>query len=39
MLERRFEEVKRRTRVVGVVPDERRAATLATEIALRGSEE
>jgi putative transposase len=39
MLERRFEEVKRRTRVVGVFPDERRAATLATEIASRSSEE
>ncbi len=38
MLERLFEEVKRRTRVVGVFPNERSAATLATEIALRSSE-
>jgi transposase-like protein len=39
MLERLFEEVKRRTRVVGVFPSETSAATLATEIALRSSEE
>ncbi len=38
MLERLFEEVKRRTRVVGVFPDETSASTLATEIALRSSE-
>jgi transposase-like protein len=35
-----FEEVKRRTRVVGVFPNETSAAaTLATEIALRSSEQ
>ena len=39
MLERLFKEVKRRTRVVGVFPSESSAATLATEIALRSSEE
>ncbi len=39
MLERLFKEVKRRTRVVGVFPSETSAATLATEIALRSSEE
>lgn len=39
MLERIFKEVKRRTRVVGVFPNETSAATLATEIALRSSEE
>jgi putative transposase len=39
MLERLFEEVKRRTRVVGVFPDEMSASTLATEIALRSSEQ
>ncbi|CAA9431855.1 MAG: Transposase [uncultured Rubrobacteraceae bacterium] len=39
MLERLFEEVKRRTRVVGVLPNETSASTLATEIALRSSEE
>jgi putative transposase len=39
MLERLFEEVKRRTRVVGVFPNEMSAATLATEIALRSSEQ
>jgi putative transposase len=39
MLERLFEEVKRRTRVVGVFPNERSASTLATEIALRSSEQ
>lgn len=39
MLERVFKEVKRRTRVVGVFPNEASAATLATEIALRSSEQ
>jgi putative transposase len=39
MLERLFEEVKRRTRVVGVFPNEVSASTLATEIALRNSEQ
>jgi putative transposase len=39
MLERLFEEVKRRTRVVGVFPNEVSASTLATEIALRISEQ
>ena len=39
MLERLFEEVKRRTRVVGVFPNELSASTLATEIALRSSEQ
>jgi putative transposase len=39
MLERLFKEVKRRTRVVGVFRNETSAATLATEIALRSSEE
>jgi transposase-like protein len=39
MLERLFEEVKRRTRVVGVYPNETSAATLATETALRSSEQ
>ncbi len=39
MLERLFEEVKRRTRVVGVFPNEVSASTLATEIALRSSEQ
>ena len=39
MLERLFREVKRRTRVVGVFPSETSANTLATEIALRSSEE
>ena len=35
-----FEEVKRRTRVVGVFPNEvKSASTLATEIALRSSEQ
>jgi putative transposase len=38
-LERLFKEVKRRTRVVGVFPNETSASTLATEIALRSSEE
>jgi len=39
MLERLFKEVKRRTRVVGVFPNERSASALATEIVLRSSEE
>lgn len=39
MLERLFKEVKRRTRVVGVFPNETSATTLATEIALRNSEQ
>ncbi len=39
MLERLFEEVKRRRRVVGVFPNEVSASTLATEIALRSSEQ
>ncbi len=39
MLERLFREVKRRTRVVGVFPNEASASPLATEIALRSSEE
>ncbi len=39
MLERLFKEVKRRTRVVGVFPNERSASILATEIALGSSEE
>ena len=39
MLERLFREVKRRTRVVGVFPNELSASTLATEIALRSSEQ
>jgi putative transposase len=39
MLERLFKEVKRRTRVVGVFPNESSAATLATEIALSSTEE
>ena len=39
VLERLFKEVKRRTRVVGVFPNETSAATLATEIVLRSSEE
>jgi putative transposase len=39
MLERLIKEVKRRTRVVGVFPNETSASTLATEIALRSSEE
>jgi putative transposase len=39
MLERLVKEVKRRTRVVGIFPNETSAATLATEIALRNSEE
>jgi len=43
MLERLFQEAKRRTRLVGVFPNETSAATLATDfatqIALRSSEE
>ena len=39
MLERHFKELKRRTRVVGVFPNETSASTLATEITLRSSEE
>jgi putative transposase len=39
MLERLFKELKRRTRVVGVFPNETSASTLVTEIALRSSEE
>src|SRR5919112_3586565 len=39
MLERLFREVKKRTKVVGVFPNETSASTLATEIALRSSEE
>ena len=39
VLERLFKEVKRRTRVVGVFPNETSASTLATEIILRSSEE
>jgi putative transposase len=39
MLERLFKVVKRRTRVVGVFPNETTGSTLATEIALRSSEE
>jgi putative transposase len=38
-LERLYKEVKRRTKVVGVFPNERSASTLATEIMLRSSEE
>jgi putative transposase len=39
VLERLFKEVKRRTKVVGVFPNEPSAATLATETTLRSSEE
>ena len=39
MPERLFKEVKRRTRVVGVFPNETSAQLLATEIILRSSEE
>jgi putative transposase len=39
MPERLFEEVKRRTRVVGVFPNEVSVSTLTTEIALRSSEQ
>jgi putative transposase len=38
-LERLFRELKRRTRVVGVFPNETSAQVLATEIMLRSSEE
>jgi putative transposase len=38
-LERLYKEVKRRTKVVGVFPNETSASTLATEIMLRSSEE
>jgi putative transposase len=39
VLERLYKEVKRRTKVVGVFPNETSASTLATEIMLRSSEE
>jgi len=39
VLERLFKEVKRRTKVVGVFPNETSASTLATEVILRSSEE
>ena len=39
VLERLFKEVKRRMRVVGVLPNETSAGTLATEIMLGSSEE
>jgi putative transposase len=39
MLEGLFKELKRRTRVVGVFPNEASASTQATEIAFRSSEE
>src|SRR5438270_14024027 len=39
LLERLFKEVKRRTKVVGVFPNETSASTLTTEIVLRSSEE
>jgi putative transposase len=39
MLERLFKEVKRRTKVIGVFPNETSATSLATEITLRSSEE
>ncbi|MDP8974486.1 MAG: IS256 family transposase [Actinomycetota bacterium] len=39
MLERLFKEVKRRTKVVGIFPNETSASTLAMAIALRSSEE
>jgi putative transposase len=39
MDERLFKEVKRRTRVVVVFPNETSAQTLGTEIVLRSSEE
>ncbi len=38
MLERLFKEIKRRTRVVGVFPNETSASTLTTEIILSSSE-
>jgi transposase-like protein len=37
--ERLFKELKRRTKVIGVLPNEKSAATLATEIILRNSEQ
>jgi transposase-like protein len=39
MLERLFKEVKRRTKVIRVFPNETSATSLATEITLRSSEE
>jgi transposase-like protein len=39
MLEQLFKEVKRRTSVAGVIPNETSASTLTTEIGLRSSEE
>ena len=39
LLERLLKEVKRRTGVVGVFPNESSASTLATEIALRSGDE
>ncbi len=39
MLERMFKEVKRRTKVVGVFPNETSATSLAREITLRSSRE
>jgi putative transposase len=39
MLERLFKEVKRRTKVVGVFPNETSASTLTTAVVLRSSEE
>ena len=39
MVERLFKEVKKRTKVVEVFPNETSASTLATEMALRTSEE
>ena len=38
-LERLFEEVKRRTRVVRIFPNESSAANLSTAVALRASED
>ena len=38
-LERLFGEVKRRTRVVGVFPNEKSAANLCTAVVLRATEE
>jgi len=39
VLERPFKEVKRRTKVVGVIPNETSARTLVTKIMLKSSEE
>jgi putative transposase len=39
MLERLLKDVKRRTRVVGVFPNETSASTLVTEITLRSGDE